>query len=511
MEKPVTQREFTFPSDATLMSTTDTRSYIRYANDAFVNVSGFTREELQNQPHNIVRHPDMPKLVFADMWATLKKGLPWTGLVKNRRKDGDHYWVRANAVPIVRGGRPVGYMSVRTKAAPEEIRQAEELYKQLNEGNTSRMPHEGIVIRKGLLSWTSWFKTMSVRTRIHLGVWSVLPIVVAGTYALGGRGVELAGISAVVGASLVALSIYLQLQLARPIELLRDQALRIATGDSTEAARLDRVDEIGVTLRSVNQLGLMFRWLVRDVCTQVLTVRGASDEIAMGNASLGERTETAAQNVQETAASMEEMTATVATTAQTAGHADTLADRARDEAAEGGQVMTEAIRVMGDIEDSCRHIGNIIGTVDSIAFQTNLLALNAAVEAARAGEQGKGFAVVAAEVRALAKRSADAAREIKALVEDSVGKAERGSTIVGDAGKKMEAIVDRIGEVSGLMREISLATNQQSSGIGQVGQAVSKLDELTGHNASLVEQSGAAAQMLQQQAKRLEEAVGVFS
>lgn len=148
----VTQREFEFPDNATLMSTTDSQSYITYANVAFVEVSGFDLEELQGQPHNIVRHPDMPKEAFADMWTTLKGGEPWTAVVKNRRKNGDHYWVRADATPVVRGGRPVGYMSVRTQASREEIAAAEALYKDFREGKAgSRRFQKGLIVRTGLM------------------------------------------------------------------------------------------------------------------------------------------------------------------------------------------------------------------------------------------------------------------------------------------------------------------------------------------------------------------------
>ena len=162
--QPVTQREFEFPEGSTLMSTTDTQSHITYANDAFIAVSGFTREEVHGQPHNLVRHPDMPVEAFADMWATLKAGEPWTALVKNRRKNGDHYWVRANAVPVVRDGKTTGYMSVRTKASRDEIASAERLYRDFREGRSgARRFHKGLIVRGGLAGWASMFQTMPVR------------------------------------------------------------------------------------------------------------------------------------------------------------------------------------------------------------------------------------------------------------------------------------------------------------------------------------------------------------
>jgi aerotaxis receptor len=164
VNEPVSQREFEFPENATLMSTTDTQSHVTYANQAFIDVSGFSREEVSGQPHNLVRHPDMPREAFADMWATLKGGEPWTALVKNRRKNGDHYWVRANAVPVVREGRHVGYMSVRTKASREEIQAAEQLYRDFREGQAGgRRFHKGLIVRAGLGRVRSLAQTMSVR------------------------------------------------------------------------------------------------------------------------------------------------------------------------------------------------------------------------------------------------------------------------------------------------------------------------------------------------------------
>ncbi|WP_230948286.1 methyl-accepting chemotaxis protein, partial [Burkholderia stagnalis] len=199
----------------------------------------------------------------------------------------------------------------------------------------------------------------------------------------------------------------------RPLRQLRDQALNVATGESRSGVRMNRVDEIGMTLRTINQLGLMFRWLVDDVSEQVHNVQRASSEIAQGNNDLSARTEQAASSVQETAASMAQMTATVDSNAQTAQQANQLSVSASEAAVRGGQAVSEVVNTMNDISASSRRISDIIGVIDGIAFQTNILALNAAVEAARAGDQGRGFAVVAGEVRALAQRSANAAKEIK--------------------------------------------------------------------------------------------------
>ncbi|MHA7678924.1 methyl-accepting chemotaxis protein [Cupriavidus sp. PET2-C1] len=509
--QPVSQREYELPENATLMSTTDTESRIAYANAAFVDVSGFTREEIQGQPHNIVRHPDMPAEAFADMWATLKSGEPWTALVKNRRKDGDHYWVRANAMPLVRNGKPVGYMSVRTKPSREEIDAAGRLYQDFREGSAGqRRFHKGLIIQGGWKRWASAFKTMPVRWRIRGALATLLPASVIGAATLGMGGMPLAGLGGIVAAMLMLVSGWLEAQISRPLERVMEQALRVASGESQQVEHMDRVDEIGMTLRTISQLGLMFRWLIDDVSEQVLNVQGASSEIAQGNSDLSLRTEQAASNVQDTASSMTQMTATVRSNAETAAQANALSGSASSEAAKGGEAMSQVVATMEEISSSSKRIADIISVIDGIAFQTNILALNAAVEAARAGEQGRGFAVVAGEVRGLAQRSASAAKEIKALIGASVEKVDSGAQRVNDAGQTMDNIVAQVRRVSDLIAEISLATSEQSAGISQVGDAIGDLDRITQQNAALVEQSAAAAQSLKQQANRLVEAVGVF-
>lgn len=509
--QPITQQEFEFPDNATLMSTTDTESYVTYANAAFMQVSGFSLEEIQGQPHNVVRHPDMPKEAFADMWSTLKGGEPWTALVKNRRKNGDHYWVRANATPVVRNGKPAGYMSVRTKASREEIAAAEAVYRDFCEGKAgNRRFYKGLIVRTGLMGWTSAFQTMPVRWRIRSALLTLAAAVVLAAWLLGLRDVAAACFAGVCAVISILASLWLEAQISRPLEQVLKQALRVASGESQKAVHMNRADEIGMTLRTISQLGLMFRWLIDDVSGQVINVQTASNEIAQGNHDLSVRTDQAASSVQQTAASMTQMTATVKSNAATAVQANQLSGTARDAAAKGGKAVSEVVSTMNEITESSRKIADIIGVIDGIAFQTNILALNAAVEAARAGDQGRGFAVVAGEVRALAQRSANAAKEIKNLIGASVVKVESGSRLVDDAGKTMEDIVAQVKRVSDLIAEISSATEEQSSGVTQVDQAVSELDHITQQNAALVEQSTAASESLKQQATRLVDAVSVF-
>jgi methyl-accepting chemotaxis protein len=252
------------------------------------------------------------------------------------------------------------------------------------------------------------------------------------------------------------------------------------------------------------------RTAVAQVRESTESITTASSEIAAGNADLSQRTEAAASNLQQTASSMDQLSGTVRQTAESAGTANQLADTAKAVAARGGQVVSQVVATMDEINAASKKIADIIGVIDGIAFQTNILALNAAVEAARAGEQGRGFAVVAGEVRSLAQRSATAAKEIKGLIGTSVEKVDAGAQLVGQAGASMDEIVASVQRVSGIIAEITAATREQSQGIGEVGGAVTQLDQATQQNAALVEQSAAAAESLKGQALQLAAAMRRF-
>ncbi|MBL8278104.1 MAG: PAS domain-containing protein [Pelomonas sp.] len=510
--QPVTQHEFDFPADATLMSTTDVQSHIQYCNAAFIAVSGYEQRELMGQPHNVVRHPDMPPEAFADMWATLKGGESWTALVKNRRKNGDHYWVRANAAPMRRGGRVTGYLSVRTKPSSEEVASAENFYKQVREGRARGFKfYKGLVVRTGWASFLSWPKTASMASRVRaMSAICWLTMCLMATLV----GLSGAHLVAFAAAALVVISLYsllLEWQCVSPLRQVLQQALNVASGNTSPAPEMGRIDEVGMLLRAINQSGLNLRALVDDVDVQVGGVSSASSQIASGNNDLSQRTEIAASNLEQTASAMEELHGTVRSTADAATEAASQASEASKAAASGGEIVGKVVATMDDIAASSRRISDIIGTIDGIAFQTNILALNAAVEAARAGEAGRGFAVVASEVRALAQRSAEAAREIKTLIGNSVDRVDSGSQLVGQAGTVMGEIVDQVDRVDKLLGEISRAAREQTSGVQQVNESVSSLDQTTQQNAALVEESAAAAESLRQQAVRLAEAVAVFS
>jgi methyl-accepting chemotaxis protein len=286
-------------------------------------------------------------------------------------------------------------------------------------------------------------------------------------------------------------------------------ATSIAEGDLSIAIDTKSSDR-GSLLSEMKQMRNSLVDIVSQVRRGTQTITTASREIAAGNTDLSSRTELQASSLEKTASAMEELTSTVKQNADNAREANQLAATASDVARKGGEVVSQVVGTMGEINSSASKIADIIGVIDGIAFQTNILALNAAVEAARAGEQGRGFAVVASEVRNLAQRSAAAAKEIKTLIGDSVEKIGRGSKLVGQAGVTMDEVVDSVKRVTNIMSEIANASAEQSAGIEQVNLSIIEMDGMTQQNAALVEQAAAAFQSLQDQAAELQRVVSIF-
>ncbi|WP_202843534.1 methyl-accepting chemotaxis protein [Luteimonas saliphila] len=731
---PVTQREFVLEGDDLLVSRTDLRGTIVYVNPEFVRVSGYPEAELIGQPHNLIRHPDMPPQAFADFWCTLKAGRPWVGMVKNRRKDGDHYWVVAHVTPYHEGATHVGYMSVRRKAGRSEIAAAERDYAAMRAGTSALRIRHGALAAPDRLRALNPLWRLSLRQRLLLAAVGVGGLATA-LVLLASAGTPLSILFALVAAATAAagycawwLSCDVVGRLDAAVAHLRD----FATGEYAHAIAIDRDDEVGrvllglksmqirlgfeiedrrreaaqmarvrsaldaastsvlvadhdhaviyanpaaramlaaaesdlhgvlpgfsaasldgsplhaldhdpeaqrgrlstlsaphpyriafgartfdVTATPVSgadgaRLGTVAEWrdrtvelalerqvesvvaaaadgdfsrrldlhgatgfvhavgtglgrllqaterslretagvldalshgdlrpritsdmgglfgemksstnaavdqlahLVADIQGATRAIDEAAAGIAAGNADLSTRTGQQAASLQETASSMEQLTATVRQNAENALRANGLAVGAGEIAGDGGKVVADVVATMAAISESSRRVTDIIGVIDGIAFQTNILALNAAVEAARAGEEGRGFAVVAAEVRNLALRSADAAREIKALIADSAAKVEQGAGRVDQAGRTMAEMVAAVGRVTDIMSEITTASREQSAGIEQVNHMVTQLDEATQQNAALVEEASAAARSLQEQATGLASAAARF-
>ena len=298
--------------------------------------------------------------------------------------------------------------------------------------------------------------------------------------------------------------------ITRPLAQAVDHAQGIAQGNLAQTIVVSGKDETATLLRTLHDMQARLADIVSGVRQNADSVATASTEIAQGNNDLSARTEQQASALEQTAASMEQLGSTVRQNADSAAQANQLAMSANDVASQSGSVVEQMVTTMRDIQESSQRIADIIGVIDGIAFQTNILALNAAVEAARAGEQGRGFAVVAAEVRALAGRSADAAKEIKGLIDTSVQRVGHGTQLADQAGASMQEMVGAIRRVTDIMGEISAASREQSSGVVQVGEAITQMDRATQQNAALVEESAAAADNLRGQAAQLVQAMAFF-
>jgi aerotaxis receptor len=512
--QPVTGHEYEFPSSHMLVSATDLGGRIQYCNPAFIAVSGFTRDELIGEPHNLIRHPDMPREAFADMWTTIREGRPWTALVKNRRKNGDHYWVRANVTPVVENGAVVGYLSVRVKPEREAVRAADTLYARMRAGEARGVAlRRGVVVRTGLAGRLQALMRLPVATRAAAG-YALTPLALLLTGLAAWQGTPPAPFWIAFGVA-TAISVLswrvLTRQLAAPIDDMSGFATRLAAGDLTADLQIARHDDLGDVLQALNQLKANLAAIVYDVRAQITGMLDNAREISSGNVDLARRTELQAASLEETAATMDELTTTVQANADASGRALDLARDAQAAAAEGGRIAGQVEQTMAGITEASRRIADITGVIDGIAFQTNILALNAAVEAARAGEAGRSFAVVAGEVRMLAQRCAASSKEIKSVVEASASEVAAGTELVARTTSQMRAIDEAVGRVSSIIVEVANASSEQAEGIRQVNQAVSHLDGATQQNAALVEQAAATAQRLAEQADVLDEAVRLFT
>ncbi len=519
INSPITQNEFLMEDGKTIVSSTDLQGNINYANPYFIEVSGFTEQELIGAPQNIVRHPDMPVEAFADLWRTIRGGMPWTGLVKNRCKNGDYYWVMANVTPVIEQGKPVGYLSVRTKPSREQVREADELYRQFKAGNPRRLRIvNGRVVATGIIARLAGLLKMSLARQIAtatLLTGGVLALLAFALLGLDDAGLGAArnwmgtlALGAMLGMVWFGRSLYLNVAL--PLRVATHAARMMAGGDLTATFAIQRDDEMGQLLAALRQSNINLHSIIGDVRANFDEISVATGEIADGNLDLSGRTESQASSLQQTAASMEQLTSTVQQSASNVASANELAERASAVAAQGGSIVSQVVSTMVDISASSNKVLAIIGLIDGIAFQTNILALNAAVEAARAGEQGRGFAVVASEVRNLAQRSATAAKEIKLLIDQSILKVQAGTALTTSAGVTMSQVIESVDRVSRVMEEISNSTREQSDGIVQVNQAVIQIDDITQQNAALVEQAAAAAGNLAQQTRCVSQAMAVF-
>ena len=513
---PITDQQYTFPHGYSLVSTTDSKGRILYCNKHFIEVSGFEKAELQGQPHNILRHPDMPEEAYRDMWLTIKAGRPWSGPIKNRRKDGSYYWVMANVTPLIENDKIFGYMSVRTTLSDQQIEDAEQLYSTMREEKKAgRLIHtfnRGHLQKRTLIGRLNTLMRFNLITKLMLvmlflllassALHLLLPAAESANSRILAWGVQVA--------LFASTGWFLSQLLIRPLASLADTASQLASGNLTETLTRTRNDELGELQMIFGQISINLKSIVGDVREQSLAMVRDTNEISQGNQQLSERTAAQASNLAQTASSMEEITGTVKLTADSAQEASRLSEKASEIAESGDQAVNEVGATMMSIQESAQGISDIIGVIDSIAFQTNILALNAAVEAARVGEQGRGFAVVASEVQALAQRSTQAAQEVKQLIEASVQAVDIGQQRTEIARKTMSEVVARAQSATGLVQEISNATREQLIGISQINEAMAQLNNITQQNMLLVGQVTSSVDSLKETTRNTTETVQVL-
>nr|WP_297325890.1 PAS domain-containing methyl-accepting chemotaxis protein [Nitrosomonas sp.] len=482
-------------NDCEIISTTNLKGVLTSANEDFIRMSGFTWEELENKNHNIIRHSDVPPEAYVMLWDALKAGNPWMGMVKNRNKNGDHYWVDAFASPQYENGKIVGYQSVRVKPEKAWVDRAEALYAKIMSEKSADDKRRSKIDAIKLTRFS-----ISLTAKIALTVSSVFAFIFAGLAAAGQISLLFA-LSGFIAGSLVSSAVIYQM--LSGLRNLAAKSEKIANDPLARFVYTGRNDELGQLEYVQIFQNAKLRTAIGRVKESSSVLEQAADEIAHGSVDLSSRTENQASSLEETASSIEEITATVQQNAENAKQANLLVQDTRQQAEKSGSVVSSTMRAMSEINDSSKKIADITNVIDEIAFQTNLLALNAAVEAARAGEQGRGFAVVANEVRNLAGRSAESAKQIKDLISDSVAKVESGSQLVNQSAESLRMINDGVKKIADIVGEISQSSQEQANGIEQINQAIMQIDEVTQKNGQLVEKLTSSSSAMSQKVKML--------
>jgi aerotaxis receptor len=508
-----TPREIELGDSDLLVSISDSAGKYTYANEAFLKIRNWKWEDVKGRESARERSDGNPNQMMQDMILTMRVRKPWTGIYRNNLDNGDFFWSRVNMSPLSANRKYAGVLVVHSKPQREEVEQIKRVYARMLDRNSNLMFRHGRVFRNNLLG-KARLRISELGLRVHIwGGMLALGAVAYVSLAFGYK--ELFGLPMVIATTCTlgaigAAGAYIVQKIVLPLRQAVKFANKIAAGDLSSKQGSHRYDEIGDVFRALTQMNVNVRATVQDVRGGIHLMNSATSEIATGTQDLSARTDSQASNLAQTAASTDEMNATVRNNSEMAHKASEAATAANEAAESGGKAVGSVVTTMRDISQSSKQMAEIIGAIDAIAFQTNILALNAAVEAARAGEQGRGFAVVASEVRNLAQRSAQSAKEVRVLISEIIDKVDNGFQLVNSAGKTIESVVGQARTVTNLVNHIATATSEQSSGINQINDAITQLDHMTQQNAALVQQSTTSAESLRQQTARLVDVVGVF-
>ena len=528
---PVTQVEVPFPRGHYIVSRTDLKGMMTYANDTFVDISGFSRDELIGKNHNVVRHPDMLPGAFAWLWDTIKEGRPWRGIVKNRCKNGDYYWVDALVVPVLKNNQAIGYMSVRTEPTRQQVAEAEALYRQLKEGK-AKIPTPTAWMRTSLKTKLTGFALWLIAAQIiALGAGVIGPLLglTPGAVTLTQN---LLGISGVIaGIWLLAI----QNQMMTIIHKISGRLNNIAQGDLTDVIPLHRVDELGKLNDSLVTMQTHLKAMMAEIAEAADQVGANADVLSAEMDQTRKVTEVQSDAASSIAAAVEKLVASVNEIADSAQQASQAVAASHGLLNEASQRMSEsqsaslnvvttvngAGQTMAELFQSIFAIDRVSQVIRGIADQTNLLALNAAIEAARAGESGRGFAVVADEVRKLAENSSKQTAEITASVqeiqritqiavttmESAGGHVAGADAAVTAARAGLDAVAHHGEEVASISRRIADGTRQQSTAgneiaiqvegiVGGIDQTASSIAEVTGKTLQMKETSSRLRELI---------------
>ncbi|WP_374509477.1 methyl-accepting chemotaxis protein [Niveibacterium sp.] len=538
---PITQVETILPDGVFIYSRTDLKGRITEANRAFAEISGYEPEAMLGEPHNLIRHPDMPPAAFADMWQNLKAGRPWKGVVKNRRSDGGFYWVVANVSPVREQGQIVGYQSVRTRPSKAQIAAAETAYRRLREGDRSIYVKDGRVRRKhgrlraGLLAHetrVAGFVVLALLMSLLAVAGALLP-----EAALTGATLVAAGLTVLAGLYLLGAHLPHTRRRLDSIQSFLEAAL--STGELTASLSPECDDRIGRitaqldTLLSATRATLQIvQDATREVGESTHQLRGSVERLHGAAAEQSAITSSAASGVEEMTVSISEVALHATDTHAVAQNAGTAAEQGVAVSLQAGETIqgladaiSNSTETVGQLGRRMTEVGRVAGVIKEIAEQTNLLALNAAIEAARAGEQGRGFAVVADEVRKLAERTAAATQEIDAMItrihaeadeavsgmQHSVEQVSASVALVDDAERALARINAEMSATLRRVGEISLSSQEQASAMSAIAQSVENVARLTEENLNVAHATQRCSHALHQNVERMRKAVAQYN